>query len=129
MSVRAVIISVSCPAIHAVACRRSNPKILGWNDKSVMPPHFGAAVMFSQRRRVETDANDLLSTSRCGVASKKILTGLHLRILPNGGLAAKRISALPHACFISALPGRKILFLLFANRPDGTGLHQGERPS
>jgi hypothetical protein len=63
MSIRAVIIKVSCPAIHAVACDTSNPKILTANDKGVMPIHMdrGCDVFATQQHR--TDANDLLSPS------------------------------------------------------------------
>src|SRR5205814_5681217 len=40
MSVRAVIIEVSRPAIHAIACATGNPKILLGNDNNVMPLHL-----------------------------------------------------------------------------------------
>src|SRR5437762_11544761 len=55
MSVRAVIIKVSCPAIHAVAYGTSNPKILIGNDKDVMSIHFdcGCDVFATQQRRTE----------------------------------------------------------------------------
>src|SRR4051794_10500035 len=63
MSVRAVIIKVSCPAIHAVAYGTSNPKILTGNDKDVMSIHFdrGCDVFATQQRR--TDANEQENSS------------------------------------------------------------------
>jgi hypothetical protein len=53
MSVRAEIIEVSCPPIHAVAYGTSNPKILTGNDKDVMPPHFERGCDVFATRRVE----------------------------------------------------------------------------
>jgi hypothetical protein len=73
MSVRAVIIEVSCPAIHAVACGTINPKILPGNDKDVMPPHLDRSCDAFATPQRRADANNLLSPSAGAVASKKIL--------------------------------------------------------
>jgi hypothetical protein len=68
--------------------------------------------MFSQRSSVEPMQTIYFRLPPEVSRARKILPGLHLGNLRKSPQTAKRISALPHARFVSALPGWKILFLL-----------------
>src|SRR4030095_57021 len=126
MSGRAVIIKVSCPAIHAVACGTSNPKILIVNDNNVMPIHLacGCDVFATQQRRA--GYKDLLLFCARGVGSKKILrwsaSGYFYRASRSSGQTHISTSAPTRRVRVTARlnPAPTI-----ANRPDRTGLPSG----
>src|SRR3954468_14379867 len=85
MSVRAVIIKVSCPAIHAVACGTSNPKILAGNDKSAMLPQFdpGCDVLATRQPRNPFKQNTSASCPRLCEQENSSQPCISV-ILPNG---------------------------------------------